>query len=364
MAETSTSSKQKTKQMIYDGIMKSFEIVVACHAQNCTPRSKKNYSSNFEYIKNSTRDLTTNLYLPYRLDVYLDVDNNNGMSSVLIESWVFHYDNRKRDSKEGRISAVNKHVGILMRTLYCFVRLLPAFQLSTQSSNCPLSFQLYPVVDHSTDNYFALKPLNYHFPPIPTQFGYFSLSLKYLDSQSIKVNYHGFHFMSVSLCIVRPVRKTFLSQYLLSKSTLPKSLRVISFQCTTLIFLAHHIRRHSVATTSANAMPIPDKGNSMPVLAHPELANTWGSYSGELKSPSQKPNDLLRSPSSIPQDLTPPELTRNQSRSADSNPQYLLQENPFGPIKEKDRDRERSISADKERVIRSGRPPQHVSGSS
>lgn len=201
MAENSTSSKQKTKQMIYDGMMKSFEIVIACHAQNCTPRSKKDYSSNFEYIKTATKDLTANLYLPYRLDVYLDVDNNNGMSSVLIESWLFHYDNRKRDSKEGRISAVNKHVGILMRTLYCFVRLLPAFQLSTQSSNCPLSFLIYPVLDHAGDNNFPLKPLKYHFPPIPTQYGYFSLSLKYLDSQSIKVISLLFVVIILSDCV-------------------------------------------------------------------------------------------------------------------------------------------------------------------
>lgn len=130
-----------------------------------------------------------------------------------------------------------------------------------------------------------------------------------------------------------------------------------------LIFInsiAQHIRRHSVATTSQKPIPILDKGNSMPVLVQHELANTWGSYSGELKSPSQKSNDLLRSPSSIPQDLAPPELTRNQSRSADSNPKYLLQENPFGSIKEKERERERSISVDKDRGSRSGRPPQHV----
>jgi hypothetical protein len=188
MADQQNSTKQKTKQMIYDGITKSLEIIVACHADNCTPRSgTKKYPNNFEYIKSSTKELGVTLYLPYRLDVYLDVDNQNGMRSVLIESWLFHYDNRKRDSKEGRISSVNKHVGILMRTLYCFVRLLPAFQLSTQSSNCPLSFRVYPV-DQSRENQFPLKPLKYHFPPIATQFGYFSLSLKYLDSQSIKVD--------------------------------------------------------------------------------------------------------------------------------------------------------------------------------
>jgi hypothetical protein len=109
--------------------------------------------------------------------------------------------------------------------------------------------------------------------------------------------------------------------------------------------------------TIPGAIPIPGKGHAMSVPAHHDLASTWGSYSGELKSPTQRSNDLVRPPSAIPPDLAPPELTRNQSRSADTNPKYLLQDH-FGVVKESDR--ERSISMDKERMNRSGRPPQHV----
>jgi hypothetical protein len=118
-----------------------------------------------------------------------------------------------------------------------------------------------------------------------------------------------------------------------------------------------HMRRHSVATVS-HAIPISDKGQSVP--AHHDLASTWATYSGELRSPTQKSNDLVRSPSAVPADLAPPELTRNQSRSADTNPKYLLQDH-FGSVKESDR--ERSISMDKDRISRSGRPPQHVCSS-
>lgn len=186
MSDSQTSSKQKIKQIIFDGILKSLEIVVACHTTNCTPRTNDK-KSNTQYIESNTKELLSHLYTPYRLDMYLDVDNNNGVRSLLIERWMFHFDNRKKDAKEARVNAVTKHIGILMRTLYCFVRLLPSFQFSIQSSQCPLSFRVYPCNSTTNEEKFPVRPINYHFPAIATQHGYFTLSLNYLDSPSIKV---------------------------------------------------------------------------------------------------------------------------------------------------------------------------------
>ena len=183
---SSQNTKQQIKQAIYEGILKSLEIVVECHSRNCTPRITEK-KSNDQYLEISTKELHNQLYTPYRLDLYLDVDNNNGLSSVLIERWMFHFDNRKKDAKEARIGTVKKQCGILMKTLYCFVRLLPSFQFSTQSSHCPLSFRVYPYNTSVNEEKFPIKPTPYHFPPIGTQHGYFTLSLNYLDSSSIKV---------------------------------------------------------------------------------------------------------------------------------------------------------------------------------
>jgi hypothetical protein len=119
----------------------------------------------------------------------------------------------------------------------------------------------------------------------------------------------------------------------------------------------HHARRHSMASAQV-PIPITDKGYSLPTHAHPDLNNAWATYSGELRSPTQRSNDLLRATPSVLNDLAPPpELTRNQSRSADSTPKYLLHDHHFGPVIESNR--ERSVSQDKDRP-KSGRPPQHV----
>lgn len=192
MADIQSSFKQKTKQIIFDGIQKSFEIIISCHDKNCAPRveqssGRHNDSLNFDYIKSRTKDLKHNLHIAFMLDLYLDVDNNRGVRSVLLERWYIQYDSKKKDMKEGRISSVNKHVGILMRTLYCFVRLLPAYQLSTQSKQCPLSFRVYNAETGDRRDKFLADTVSYSFPDIPTQFGHLTLKLRYMDSPRIKV---------------------------------------------------------------------------------------------------------------------------------------------------------------------------------
>ena len=191
MTDIQSSFKQKTKQIIYDGIQKSFEIVVSCHDKNCFPRIEQNStirqeSINIDYIRARTKELKHNLHLSFALDLYLDVDNNRGVKSVLLERWNIHYDLKRKDMKEGGISSVNKHVGILVRTIYSFVRLLPAFQLSTQSTQCPLSFRIYDAETEGRDKFLA-ETVSYNFPDIPTQFGHLSIRMRYMDSARIKV---------------------------------------------------------------------------------------------------------------------------------------------------------------------------------
>lgn len=160
-------------------------------------------------------------------------------------------------------------------------------------------------------------------------------------------------------------------------------------------------RRHSTTYTPDN---VPISRDNL-VSARPtqtDMASTWATYSGELRSPTQRPNELigttkLSAPMSENKNLKhmyqipnnnnsngnnngngnlndnnsdndnfppPPPLARNQSRSADSKPNYLLNDHYFGTTKGLERDsreRERSISVDKDRLnLRSGRPPQHV----
>jgi hypothetical protein len=189
---SSSSTKNKILQIVYDGIIKSLEIVVSCHDKNCSPRVKpgEEVPNNLSYIKKRTRDLERNIHIPFTLDVYLDVDNNNGVSSLLIERWKIHYEVKKRETKEERASSVNKHIGIMMRTLYCYVRLLPSFQLSTKSKDCPISFRIH-VSDLTVDekDRFLAKTSSYSLPVIPTPSGNLSIRLRYIEANDIKSIY-------------------------------------------------------------------------------------------------------------------------------------------------------------------------------
>jgi hypothetical protein len=189
---SSNSTKNKINQIVHDGIIKSLEIMVSCHDKNCSPRVQhgESFPNNLAYIKKRTRDLDRNIHIPFTLDVYLDVDNNNGISSLLIERWKIHYEVKKRETKEERASSVNKHIGIMMRTLYCYVRLLPSFQLSTKSKDCPISFKIY-VSDLSIDekDRFVANTSSYHLPVIPTPYGNLSMRLRYIEANDIKSIY-------------------------------------------------------------------------------------------------------------------------------------------------------------------------------
>ena len=180
-------SSKTINQIIYEGIVKAFEIIVSCHDKNCSPRVRQGekFPDNLAYINHRIRDLQRNVHIPFTMDVYLDVDNKNGISSLLIERWTLHYEVSRPETKE-MASSVKKRVGIMMRTLYCYVRLLPSFQLSTKSKECPISFRIH-VRDLSTDDMerFVTKTTSYQLPRISTPSGNLSIRLKYIDANVI-----------------------------------------------------------------------------------------------------------------------------------------------------------------------------------
>lgn len=409
MTDIQSSFKQKTKQIIYDGIQKSFEIVVSCHDKNCVPRveapsGRHSDSTNFDYIKYKTKELKQNLHTPYVLDLFLDVDNNKGVKSLLLERWNIHYDTKRRDTKEGRISSVNKHIGIMMRTLYCFVRLLPAFQLSTQSRQCPISFRIYNAESgFENRDRFETSVMSYAFPPIPTPFGNLTLTLRYLDSESIKAIYSE----DVPAQLPSPAQGH--KERERADSSEDQRRRSLDR------------RRHSVALTH-DPIPIPNSRHGQPSssgssrrpdgarpVSMPSASNNvastapapyssataWGAsstgerYYGELRSPTQPSNSLTRDPSRSPEKYPHgtngtnggenpgdvpdiPSLGRHQSRSADAAPGYLnavAQDyfSPKGPQGHMD-SRVRTLSRESEGgrplSLKHGRPPQHPESSS
>lgn len=115
------------------------------------------------------------------LDVYILDDSNQRL--VLIERWQFQY-KRLKDSRDGRLSSVNRRLVTLMRTLYCYSRILPGFELlnSSRKSNS-LHFNLYDLEASSgSSNTFLHDTEIFDLPRITTSRGTLSMSVKYVKS--------------------------------------------------------------------------------------------------------------------------------------------------------------------------------------
>jgi hypothetical protein len=188
--ESPLTAKQKTNQIIFDCLLKSIEIVLMSHGNNCIPSgfiaAPDNPVDNVEFVRVTTKQLKRNIHTGYVLDLLMDIEVNGKLRKVLVERWKIRYEDKNNNEKN---SNLNKHVGILMRTLYCFVRLLPSYQISI-TRKCNFSFKLYDPQTHvdRCDEFPVKDTVSYVFPPVPTTFGYFTMRVRYVDSAALRVS--------------------------------------------------------------------------------------------------------------------------------------------------------------------------------
>ena len=126
MADASLTSK--IDQLIWDLFAKSSDIIIqgrrAVTTPILNPAASFSYADNTEYCSTILKSWKKNVSLPVVLDLYLmDTSNNKN----LLERWLFVYHRKEDSSKDNRLGLVTRKIVTLLRTLYCFVRLLPGF---------------------------------------------------------------------------------------------------------------------------------------------------------------------------------------------------------------------------------------------
>lgn len=182
--ESPMTIKQKANQAIVDCIQKSIDIILESHT-DCVLFGHTGNGNNLEYVRLVTKQLTRNIHTGYFLDILMDIEFQGKIRKILVARWKIRYEEKVNN---GKLSYLNKHVGILLRTLYCFVRLLPAYQLSV-TRRCQFSFKLYDPdtnVDR-IDDFPSKDTMSYIFPHIPTQYGTFTIRTRYVDTNVLKV---------------------------------------------------------------------------------------------------------------------------------------------------------------------------------
>jgi hypothetical protein len=161
---------------------------------------------NSEYCTQALRAWKSNLTAPLVLDIcILDPESKR---YLLIERWKILY-KRKDENKDSRLTSINRRIVTLMRTLYCFVRLLPGFQLLQLSTSTPiLNFRIYNAdqAHQSTVKSFHFDTTTYEFPRTQTFRGAICFGVRYVNASSLQVRKskpHHFYFYFILTCTLR-----------------------------------------------------------------------------------------------------------------------------------------------------------------
>lgn len=189
MSYKESGNRQKIQQVIYDCIEKAIEILLLRFGKNCAPKGKHGRHPHdvMDHIRAATRLLHRNLHTSLIIDIFRE-GSTSSTTPLLLERWNIHFQHRKDETKDVRLSYISKHTGILIRTLYCYVRLLSSYNLSERCQDCKITFLIYSHDDTSAEKAkFVSNYSSYGFPKIRTPYGGLSLNLKYLPSATIKV---------------------------------------------------------------------------------------------------------------------------------------------------------------------------------
>jgi hypothetical protein len=152
------------------------------HLQPITSSSHKYYDFTV-YIRQALQAFRKDTTKPLIIDLYMFHPTKN--THHLIEKWCLSYQIQS-DGKDNRpLAIITRRVHTLLRSLYCFVRLLPGFNMLHISSKRPLiSFQIHTQKDVVAN--FHHEPSKYTFAPISTSKGLLSTTVSFLRSAAVE----------------------------------------------------------------------------------------------------------------------------------------------------------------------------------
>jgi Autophagy-related protein 13 len=167
MSENTLTLTQKIDGLLVDCYQKAIEIVIAHGARRCQLFPEESQQTiNADYFSRVVSTWKVHLTAPLIID--LSLYDETSKQSFLIERWQFVY-KRRDDIKDGRFSAASKRIITFLRTLYCYVRLLPGFQLvGLTPLPSIVTFRVYSSEDSKSAREFVHESSFYEFPRIQT----------------------------------------------------------------------------------------------------------------------------------------------------------------------------------------------------
>ena len=197
---SSSEGLNRIDQVVFGCLSTSADVIIQGWRSHFLPsitiRSShvKEYSSNSDFCNQTLQSWKSDLSVPLVIDISFLL---SPAKKVLIERWKFSYQ-RKDDVKEGRLSSIKKRIVTFLRSLYCFIRLLPGYQVLKFLSRTPhllfeLNDQESPPITKQQLESDTWK--FYEFPPVFVGKGHLIVQSCYLDSLALQVRIVACHYL-------------------------------------------------------------------------------------------------------------------------------------------------------------------------
>lgn len=171
------SGQSKAHQLVFEclqkaaGIMLQARVALRTQDRHWFPSSVESV----DFVRQYLEPWGTNLHEPLQLDI-LDEEG------ALVERWTMHYSPKAETVRE-RASTISRKIAILLRTLYSFVRILPAFQTPKKPPKTTYQFRIYNPslkIEYTSQDFVDGDLGQYSFPLMKTPYGQLHIKCKYL----------------------------------------------------------------------------------------------------------------------------------------------------------------------------------------
>jgi hypothetical protein len=162
----------------------------------------ENYSDNSDYNRQSLLPWRRDVNRLLILDLYMFSTKHN--KHILLERWKINYQ-RNNDSRDSRpFPIINRRVLTLVRTIICFIRLLPGFNLLNLSkTKLSLGYQIYEGRNEESLPQFSYDCLKYRFNQVSTSKGFINIGVTYVNPSSTKVYVQKSNLISSKYFLIR-----------------------------------------------------------------------------------------------------------------------------------------------------------------
>lgn len=168
---------------VCDGVLKERRAIIKpIHHPQCN-----SHEENLDYCTKIINTWRKDPSRPFIVDILFHDCQSNSL--LLLERWKISYQkNAESNDANKNVHFVKRRISTLVRTLHCYIRLLPGYFLLKQAVALPtLYFQIYDSYKYENSYGFRHANEKFRFKPVSTSKGLIGMSVSYINTPSVEV---------------------------------------------------------------------------------------------------------------------------------------------------------------------------------